>query len=141
MRQDDITLAIIKPDAVSRKLVGEIISRLERKGFELLAVKVIKMDRKLAEKFYEEHKGKEFYERLINFMTSGKSIALVLKRENAVPVLRHLAGETDPNQAAPGTIRGDLGIGLPANTLHASDSAESAKREIEILFPEFSLYI
>ncbi len=138
---EEVTLAIIKPDAVRRRLVGEIISRLEKKGFEMVAIKLIKMDRNLAETFYAEHKGKDFYEKLIDFMTSGPSIAMVLKRENAIHLLRHMAGKTDPKEAAPGTIRGDLGLGLPANALHASDSHKSAKREISILFPEISLDI
>ncbi len=128
------TLVIIKPDAVERGLVGEIIARIERKGFKIVEMKSMIFTRECAEKFYEEHKGKPFYQGLIEFMSEKLVIAAVVERENAVKVLRKLVGSTDPSEAAPGTIRGDIGLGLPANSIHASDSIHSAKREIAILF-------
>jgi nucleoside-diphosphate kinase len=130
------TLAIIKPDAVERGFIGNIISRIERKGFRIVKMKSMVFSRECAERFYEEHKGKPFYEGLINFMSGRQVIVMILERENAVKILRKLVGSTDPAEAAPGTIRGDIGLGLPANSIHASDSVHSASREISILFGE-----
>jgi len=130
----ETTLAIIKPDAIERGFVGEIIKRIENKGFKIIQLKSMTFSRECAEKFYEEHKGKPFYEGLINFMADKQVIVMILERENAVKVLRRLVGSTDPTEAAPGTIRGDIGLGLPNNSIHASDSVHSAKREIELLF-------
>lgn len=128
------TLAIIKPDAIQRGFVGEIIKRIENKGFKIVQLKSMIFSKECVEKFYEEHKGKPFYEGLINFMANKQVIVMILERENAVKVLRKLVGSTDPTEASPGTIRGDLGLGLPNNSIHASDSVHSAKREIELLF-------
>ena len=130
------TLAIIKPDAVERGFIGEIIKRIENKGFRVVAMKTMVFTKECAERFYEEHKGKPFYDGLINFMSDKQVVVMVLERENAVKILRKLVGSTDPAEAAPGTIRGDLGLGLPANSIHASDSVHSAAREIRILFGE-----
>ncbi len=130
------TLAIIKPDAVERGFIGEIIKRIENKGFRIVAMKTMVFTKECAERFYEEHKGKSFYDGLINFMSDKQVVVMVLERENAVKILRKLVGSTDPAEAAPGTIRGDIGLGLPANSIHASDSVHSAAREIRILFGE-----
>ena len=130
------TFTIIKPGALQRRLVGEIISRFETKGFRILGMKTIKIPAKIAEKHYEEHIGKVFYESLLAYMTSDPSVVLVLERENAVESLRKLAGATNPDSAEPGTIRGDYGVTTKKNIVHASDSLESAKREIAIFFKE-----
>jgi len=130
------TFTIIKPGALQRRLVGEIISRFETKGFRVLGMKTMKIPAKIAEKHYEEHIGKAFYEDLLAYMTSDPSVVLVLERENAVESLRKLAGATNPDSAEPGTIRGDYGVTTKKNIVHASDSLESAKREIAIFFKE-----
>lgn len=129
------TLVLIKPDGVERGLIGEVIGRIEKKGLRISAMKMMKMSRKLAEEHYAEHIGKPFYEKLVNFMTSGPIIAMVVEGRGAVRVMRILAGATDPIEALPGTIRGDLSVQEPANTIHASDSIEAAKREIKRFFP------
>ncbi len=131
------TLVLIKPDAVERGLIGEVIGRLERKGLKISAMKMMTMSRKLAGEHYAEHIGKPFYEKLVNFMTSGPIVAMVVEGREAVKVVRTLAGATDPVEALPGTIRGDLSVQEPANTIHASDSIEAAKREIKRFFPNF----
>ena len=128
------TFTIIKPGALQRRLVGEIISRFESKGFRILAMKTMMIPVKIAEKHYIEHLGKGFYESLLKYMTSDPAIVMVLERENAVTSLRKLAGATNPDNAEPGTIRGDYGVTTKKNIVHASDSLESAVREIEIFF-------
>ncbi len=130
------TLVLIKPDGVERGLIGEIITRFEKKGLKISAMKILTMSRSLAEEHYAEHIGKPFYERLVKFMTSGPIVAMVLEGREAIKVVRKLAGATDPVEAEPGTIRGDFSVSEPANTLHASDSMESAEREIKRFFPE-----
>ncbi len=130
------TLVLIKPDGVERGLIGEIVSRFERKGLKVTAMKMLKMSRRLAEEHYAEHIGKPFYEKLVNFMTSGPIVAMVLEGREAVSVVRKLAGATDPAEALPGTIRGDFSVLEPANTVHASDSTESAEKEIKRFFPD-----
>jgi len=130
------TLVLIKPDGVQRGLIGEIITRFERKGLKIDAMKLLTMSRKLAEEHYAEHVGKPFYEKLVNFMTSGPIVAMVIEGREAIKVVRKLAGATDPVEAEPGTIRGDFSTLEPANTLHASDSPEAAEREIKRFFPE-----
>lgn len=130
------TLVIIKPDGVQRGLVGEIISRFERKGFKILALKLFKFTREKAEEFYSEHKGKHFYEKLINFITSGPVVAMVLEGDSAVSVVRKMIGATDGRLAEPGTIRGDFALSVTENIIHAADSPEKAKREISIVFNE-----
>ncbi len=130
------TLILIKPDGIERGFIGEIIGRLERKGLNITAMKMMKMSRKLAEEHYAEHIGKPFYEKLVKFMTSGPIIAIVVEGRESVKVVRTLCGATDPVEALPGTIRGDLSVQEPANTIHASDSIEAAKREIKRFFPD-----
>ena len=134
------TFVALKPDAVRRKLIGKIIERFENKGLEIIAMKMVKLDREMAEKYYEEHKGKEFYERLINFMTSGRIVVMVIEGENAISVVRKMIGKTNPAEAEPGTIRGDFALTTPDNVIHASDSKENAEREIKLFFKEDEIF-
>ncbi|GLW53195.1 nucleoside-diphosphate kinase [Kitasatospora phosalacinea] len=130
------TLVLLKPDAVKRGLAGEIISRIERKaGWRFAAMELRTFDRATLEQHYAEHVGRDFYEPLLGFMTSGPSIALIVEGENVVPGIRALAGATDPLAAGAGTIRGDYATITRENLIHASDSPESAEREIKIFFP------
>ena len=130
------SLVLLKPDAVRRGLVGEIIARVERKaGWSLKALELRELDRATLEKHYAEHVGKPFYEPLLEFMTSGPAVALVVEGERVIEGLRALAGPTDPIAAAPGSIRGDFGTIVRENLIHASDSEESADREIGVFFP------
>lgn len=133
----DRTLVLVKPDAYQRGLTGEIIMRFERKGLRLCALKRMQLSREIAEAHYAEHHGKPFYEPLVDFITSGPLVALVLEGREAVSLVRAMVGATDPLKAAPGSIRGDLGIETKRNLVHASDSPESAEREISIFFPDF----
>jgi len=128
------TLAILKPDAVRRGLVGEIIARFERKGMRIVAMKLIQIDRSLGERHYAEHKGKAFYERLLKFMCGSPSIALVLEGRHAVSLLRLMMGATDPLHAVPGSIRGDYSDNVTFNLIHGSDCLETAEREIALFF-------
>ena len=128
------TLVLLKPDAVERGLVGEITSRLERKGLRFAAIKLMRVTEELALRHYEEHVGKPFFERLVGFITSGPIVAMVLEGENAVTVVRGVMGATNPQNAAPGTVRGDLGMTVGPNLVHGSDSEESAEREISLFF-------
>jgi nucleoside-diphosphate kinase len=130
------TLVLIKPDAVSRGLVGEIISRLERKGLTLEVLVMRTMDAQLADEHYAEHLEKAFYPPLKEFMISGPLVAAIVTGDQAVAVVRTLVGATDGRVAAAGTIRGDLSLSNRENLVHASDSAESAEREIKLWFPE-----
>ncbi|MFG2113426.1 nucleoside-diphosphate kinase [Streptomyces sp. NPDC048718] len=130
------TLVLLKPDAVRRGLVGEIIGRIERKaGWTLAALEMRELDQETLEQHYGEHKGKPFYEPLMGFMASGPVVALVVEGERVIEGLRTLAGPTDPIAAAPGSIRGDFGTIVRENLIHASDSEESAEREMKIFFP------
>lgn len=131
---EERTLIIIKPDGLQRKLAGEIISRFERKNLELIAMKMIKLNRGLAERHYDIHKGKPFFQELIDFITSGPVIVSIWQGENAVLLARKILGATSPEQAEPGTIRGDFVTQVTCNVVHASDSTETAKREIELFF-------
>jgi nucleoside-diphosphate kinase len=132
-------LVLIKPDGVRRGLVGEVISRIEKKGYSISALRMLNADRNLLEEHYAEHKGKPFYEPLLEFMTSGPIVALIAQGERVIEGFRSLAGTTDPTVAAPGSIRGDLardqGTRVVQNIVHGSDSVESAEREIRIFFP------
>ena len=132
------TLVLVKPDGVRRALVGEVISRIERKGYQVTALRMLQADRALLEQHYAEHKGKPFFEPLVEFMLSGPIVALIAEGERVIEGFRSLAGVTDPTQAAPGTIRGDLardqGTKVVQNIVHGSDSVESAEREIKIFF-------
>jgi len=128
------SLVLIKPDAIQRGLAGEIISRLERKGLKIVAMKMLHMDKKLAQRHYAIHKGKPFFDDLVNFITSSPLIAIVFQGKNAVDVIRQMMGETDPTKASIGTIRGDFGIDIGHNLIHGSDSLENASKEIELFF-------
>ena len=130
------TLLLIKPDGVEKRVVGKIISMVEENKFYIKDIKMTKWSREEAEGFYYIHKGKPFFERLINFMTSGPVIGLLLEKENAVNDLRKLVGKTDPKEAEPGTIRALFGANVTVNTVHASDSEESAAFEINYFFNE-----
>lgn len=132
------TLVLIKPDAVRRGLVGEVLGRLERKGLTLDALVLRQMDADLADQHYVEHVSKAFYPPLKEFMTGGPLVALVLSGDRAIEVVRTLTGATDGRAAAAGTIRGDLSLSNRENLVHASDSADSAKREIALWFPELA---
>jgi nucleoside-diphosphate kinase len=137
------TLVLIKPDGVKRGLVGEVISRIETKGYSIVALRMLQADRSILEQHYEEHAGKSFYEPLVEFMLSGPIVALVAEGNRVIEGFRSLAGATDPTVAAPGTIRGDLardqGTKVVQNIVHGSDSVESSEREIEIFFKGFSI--
>ncbi len=135
----EYTLVFLKPVSLRRGLVGEIISRFERKGLEIKALKMIKVDRKLAEEFYSVHKGKHFFEELVNSLDGKNIVAMILYGREAIKVVRKLIGATDPVNAEPGTIRGDYGLDITENLVHASDSKESFEREVKILFPEFKI--
>jgi nucleoside-diphosphate kinase len=128
------TFVMIKPDGVQRGLVGEVIKRLERKGLKIVAMKMMKVSEELASKHYAEHKEKPFFKSLLEYITSGPVVAMVVEGKNAVKVVRALVGATNPIEALPGTIRGDYGMDIGRNVIHASDSPESAKREISLFF-------
>ena len=132
------TLVLVKPDGVARGLVGEVIARIEAKGYKISALRMLQADRALLEKHYAEHKGKPFFEPLVEFMMSGPIVAIVAEGNRVIEGFRSLAGVTDPTIAAPGTIRGDLardqGTKVVQNIVHGSDSPESAAREIAIFF-------
>jgi nucleoside-diphosphate kinase len=129
------TLVLVKPDGVERGLVGEVVSRIERKGLRLVSLELKTVDRGLAEQHYAEHEGKGFYEELISFITSAPVAAMVVEGPRAVAAFRQLAGGTDPvEKATPGTLRGDFGLETQYNLVHGSDSPESAKREIDLWF-------
>ncbi len=133
------TLVLIKPDAVQRKLAGEILARFERRGLELRAVRLLRVDRALAEEHYAEHREKAFFGELVDFITSAPTLALVVEGESAISVVRATMGATNPASSAPGTIRGDLALAMPDNLVHGSDSPESAQREIALWFADDDL--
>ncbi|MCX8033037.1 MAG: nucleoside-diphosphate kinase [Thermoleophilia bacterium] len=130
------TLVLVKPSGVARGLIGEVISRMERRGLTIKVARLIMVTREMAERHYQEHKGKDFYEELVAHITSGPVFAMVVEGPSAVNVVRRMAGATNPLEAAPGTIRGDYGLDIRRNVVHASDSIASAEREIAIFFPE-----
>ncbi len=136
-------MVLIKPDGVNRGLIGEVISRIETKGYSVIALKMLQADRSILEQHYAEHAGKTFYEPLVEFMSSGPIVALIAEGNRVIEGFRSLAGATDPTVAAPGTIRGDLardqGTKVVQNIVHGSDSVESATREIDIFFKGFSI--
>ena len=134
------TLVLCKPDAVQRGFVGQIISRFERKGLKIAGMKMLRVDGALANRHYQEHVEKAFYPSLRDFITSSPVIALAIEGDNAVEVVRTLLGTTNPQKAAPGTIRGDFGINLTKNLVHGSDSLASAEREIGLFFDESELH-
>ena len=129
------TLVLVKPDGVARGLVGEVLSRLERKGFTLVAVELRTLDRATAEDHYGEHRERPFFGELVDFITSGPLLAAVVEGREVITSWRAMMGATDPAKAAPGTIRGDLASTMSENVSHGSDSAESAAREIALFFP------
>jgi nucleoside-diphosphate kinase len=128
------SLVLIKPDAIQRGLAGEVISRLERKGLKIVAMKMLHMDKNLAQRHYAIHKGKAFFDDLVNFITSSPVIAIIFQGKNAVEIIRQMMGETDPAKAYSGTIRGDFGIDIGHNLVHGSDSLENASKEIALFF-------
>ncbi len=130
------TLILVKPDAFARNLTGEIIARFERKGLRLAALKQMTMSRELAEQHYAEHVGKPFFGELVDFITSGPLVAMVLEGESAVEAARQVIGATNPLQASPGSIRGDYATAVGQNMVHGSDAQESAAREAALFFPE-----
>ena len=132
---EESTLLIVKPDAVRRGLIGEIVSRIERKGLRIDAMRMMRVDRDLAERHYEEHVEKPFFGELVGFITSGDVVVARVTGPDAISALRTLMGVTDPVKAAPGTIRGDFGLVITENLVHGSDSPESAKRELDLFFP------
>ena len=128
------TYLMVKPDGVQRGLCGEIVSRFEKKGLKLIAMKLMVIPKETAENHSGEHKGKKFYDSLISYITSGPVLAMVWEGENAVSICRNMMGKTNPAESAPGTIRGDYGMVTGLNIIHGSDSVESAEREIKIYF-------
>ncbi|MGH3029706.1 MAG: nucleoside-diphosphate kinase [Gaiellaceae bacterium] len=133
------TLVLIKPDAMGRRLAGEILSRFEQRGLTVRAAKLVQVDRGLAERHYAEHLEKPFFGELVEFITSAPTLALVVEGESAVSVVRTTMGATNPVDAAPGTVRGDLALAMPDNLVHGSDSLDSAEREIALWFPDSEL--
>jgi nucleoside-diphosphate kinase len=132
------TLILVKPDAFDRNLTGEIIARFERKGLRLVALKLMTMTRELAAQHYAEHQGKGFYDELVDFITSGPLVAMVLEGESAIRAARQVIGATNPLEATTGSIRGDYAISVGQNMVHGSDAPESAQREVALFFPDLS---
>jgi len=128
------TLIIIKPDAVKRNLVGEILSRFEKKGFTISKLKALNFTVEMAEQFYSAHNSKPFFGELVSFITSRKVVAAVIEGENVIDTTREIIGKTNPKDAASGTIRGDFGIDITENSIHASDSSESFDKEVNVVF-------
>jgi nucleoside-diphosphate kinase len=128
------SLVIVKPDGVSKGLIGEVIHRIEKKGFKIKELKMMTIDVELAQKHYQEHVSKPFFSELVSFITSGAVVAMVVEGEESISELRNIVGATDPKDAAPGTIRGDFATDVGENIVHASDSSDSAKREIKLFF-------
>ena len=131
------TLVLIKPDGVKRQICGEILTRYERKGLIIKAMKLLQTPKELAQEHYAEHKDKPFFGELVDFITSGPVLAFVLAGKNAVTSVRTINGATNPVDATPGSIRGDYALTMDANVVHASDSPEAAAREISLWFPEY----
>lgn len=133
------TFAMVKPDGVARGLVGELVRRIETKGFRLIGMKLMTISRERAEKHYGEHQGKPFFDGLVSFITSGPVVAMVVEGEGAIAAWRAMMGATNPRDAAPGTVRGDFAQTIDENVAHGSDGPESARREIAIFFEEHEL--
>lgn len=132
------TLVLVKPDGVRRKLVGEVVRRLEQKTLDIIAMKMMTIDRDLASEHYSEHNEKPFFGELLEFITSGPVIAMAVEGDDAIAVVRQMMGATDPKKATQGTIRGDYGLITTENLVHGSDSPESAERELKLFFPDLS---
>ena len=135
----DRTLVLVKPDGVQRGLIGEIISRLERRGLKIVGMKLMQVSGELANRHYGEHEGKPFFAGLVGFITSGPIVAMAIEGNNVVGLVRNTVGATNPADSAPGTIRGDLGVDIGRNLIHGSDSDESATRELSLFFTEGEL--
>jgi nucleoside-diphosphate kinase len=133
------TFLMVKPDGVQRSLIGEIVSRFEKKGFKLVGAKLMQIPTELAETHYGEHKERPFFGELVEFITSGPVFAMVWEGENVIATARQMMGSTNPKDAAPGTIRGDFGLTVGKNVIHGSDSPESAEREINLFFKKEEL--
>ena len=131
---DERTLVLVKPDGVQRALVGDVVERFERRGLHLVALRMLLMDRALAERHYAEHAGKPFFESLVRFITAAPVVAMVWEGPDAVALVRSVMGATDPKNSAPGTIRGDLAVSIGANVVHGSDSPRRALEEIALFF-------
>jgi nucleoside-diphosphate kinase len=132
------TLLLVKPDGVRRRLVGEVVRRIENKLLDVVAMRMLTIDQDMAKRHYEEHVDKPFFGELVSFITSGPVVAMAIEGDEAIAVVRTMMGVTDPKKAAPGTLRGDYGIVITENIVHGSDSPESAARELSIFFPEMS---
>jgi len=132
----DRTLILVKPDAYDRGLTGEIVARFERKGLKLAALKLMRVDRELAERHYAEHQARPFFPELVEFITRGPLVAMVLEADGAIEAARQVIGATNPIEAAPGSIRGDFATEITFNLVHGSDSPNSADREVDLFFPE-----
>ena len=128
------TLLLVKPDGVQRGLVGQIVSRIEQKGLKLVGLKLMRVNQELANQHYGEHVGKPFFNDLVDFITSSPIVAMAVEGDNVVQVMRVIMGTTNPQEASPGTIRGDFGMTIGMNLIHGSDSAESAERELSLFF-------
>ncbi len=138
MPDTERSLVLVKPDGVRRALIGEVISRVEAKGLKVVALNLRTLGRETAERHYAEHQGKPFFESLLEFITGGPLVAMVVEGPRAIAAFRGLAGATDPVAATPGTIRGDFALEVQNNIVHGSDSPESAAREVELFFPDLS---
>ena len=132
----ETTLVLVKPDAMQRRLAGEILARFEQRGLEIAAAKLVLVDEALADEHYAEHKGKPFFASLVDFISSGPVLALAVSGESAITVVRAMMGATNPLDSAPGTIRGDYALELSENIVHGSDSKASARRELALFFPD-----
>lgn len=130
------TFVLVKPDGVQRGLIGSVVFRFESRGLKIVAMRMLRLNREIVENYYKEHIGKDFFEDLVSFITSGPVVAMVVEGPMAVSVVRGMVGATDSREAAPGTIRGDFGVSKQMNIIHASDSNESADREIPIFFED-----
>jgi nucleoside-diphosphate kinase len=130
------TFVMVKPDGVQRGLVGDVIQRIEDRGLKIASIKTVDVDRELAETHYEEHRDKPFFDGLVEYVTSDPVVAMVVEGPNAIQAFRGLAGETDPIDAQPGTIRGDLGLGVGRNVVHGSDAPDTARKEIKLWFSD-----
>jgi nucleoside-diphosphate kinase len=128
------TLFIVKPDAVNRGLIGEIILRFEKKGFKIIKLKMLTFTKEMAQKFYSDHSSKPFFGELVSFITSGRVVVAVIEGNNAIATTRMMVGSTKSFEALPGSIRGDFGLGLTDNIIHASDSKESFEKEVKVVF-------
>lgn len=134
------SLVLIKPDAMQRRLAGTIISRLEQRGLKMVAIKVLHLDKALAQRHYAVHAGRPFFDGLVDYVSSAPIIAIIFEGESAIEVARETMGATDPAKAEPGTIRGDFGLDIERNTVHGSDSVETAEEEIKLFFTQDEIF-